>query len=124
MRAAQTYVDLIEEALAYDPRPGTTLQTILDQIAEGRAKAWFAPNSIAITEDGPRGILHISIGAGDMEELVGNLLTQIREYAVAHGYQDVTAYGRFGWLRALKDYGAKAQGVYFTLGLGNKSDVI
>lgn len=110
------HIELIREALAYDPRPDVTLENVVEWIMEGRLTPWLGKNSIAVTEDGPGGRLHVSIAAGDMGELMNDIFPQVLAYKEKNGYKVLSGYGREGWLRALKDKGVTPLGFYFEFG--------
>jgi hypothetical protein len=94
---------LIKKALAYQDTH--TIDDVERELLREKAQLWCGDTSIIVTEIGefPLGNkVRIWLAAGDMEELVDEMLPEIESWAKDQNCVAVTIVGRKGWLRKLK----------------------
>lgn len=102
----------IESAAVY-AADETSVDTVLQNLADGRSQAWTFDGFIVVTsvvayESHSR--LRIAYTAGNMtEEAMAKGLEVLERFAKSVGCTGVEIYGRQGWVRRLKPYGYKQQ---------------
>ena len=93
--------------LALDYQDTHDIHDIKTLINEGAAQLWCGDKSCVVTEliAYPRmNACRIWLAAGDKKELIGQMLSDIEEWAKAHGCIKIELVGRKGWLRVLQDF--------------------
>lgn len=84
-----------------------TLEDIKAAIDAKIAQLWAGRDSVIVTEliGFPRKrVCRIWLAAGDMDELTGEMLPDVEDWAKAEGCATVEIIGRKGWTRVLKGY--------------------
>lgn len=81
---------------------------IWEMVESGEATLWASARSAAITEiiQNPRKVwMNVWLAGGNLEELLTILLPQAEESARQQGITEMWAWGRLGWIKALKQEG-------------------
>ena len=99
---------LMETALAIQPIPTHSKETVWEEIASGRSRLWPAQNSVAVTcitayPSGYR-VLFCWLAAGDMGELMGEIYPAVKTLAEQEKCDGLALHGRRGWLRIFDDF--------------------
>jgi len=95
---------LIERALKYQDTHN--LEDVQRELWRQKAQLWCGEKSVIVTEinDYPTGKrARIWLAAGEMDELVDDMLPDVEAWAKGGGCVSITIVGRKGWLRKLKD---------------------
>lgn len=104
-----TALPFIEKALARSPGDYTP-EDVFGQIRIRFAQLWPGKKSAAVTRlhdyDGKK-VLRIWLAAGDMSELVNQMLPASEEWALSQGLDAIEVEGRKGWTRVLAPLGFK-----------------
>ncbi len=103
-KAFKRAAPLIEKALKYQDTH--TLDDVECQLMKDKAQLWCGEKSVIVTEinDYPTGKrARIWLAAGEMDELVNDMLPDVEAWAKGGGCISITIVGRKGWLRKLKD---------------------
>lgn len=100
--------ELIASALSHDPTNSYTVGDVLKEVQEHRAVMWLRDDSLCIANvlDKPNArIFNNWIAAGDLDELVQEILPHTEAKARELGCRAHTTNGRRGWVRVLKPFG-------------------
>ena len=97
---------LIERALKYQDTHD--LEDVQRELWRQKAQLWCGEKSAIVTElhqfPQNRKKARIWLAAGDMDELVNEMLPDVEEWARKEGCMAVTIVGRKGWLRKLQKH--------------------
>ena len=97
---------LIERALKYQDTHD--LEDVQREVWRQKAQLWCGEKSAIVTElhqfPQNRRKARIWLAAGDMDELVNEMLPDVEEWARKEGCMAVTIVGRKGWLRKLQEH--------------------
>ena len=97
---------LIERALKYQDTHD--LEDVQRELWRQKAQLWCGEKSAIVTElhqfPQNRKKARIWLAAGDMDELVNEMLPDVEEWARKEGCMAVTIVGRKGWLRKLQEH--------------------
>lgn len=97
-----------EFARALDPRL-YAIEHLDALILSGRAQIWFGHDAAIVTEvrEYPTGarVVHGLVAAGDLEEIVGELIPRAEAWGKAMGCLLAIVESRSGWVRKLKSAG-------------------
>ena len=97
-----------EFALAMDPRFFTVLQ-VDALLTQHQAGFWYSENAAVVAQvrDYPGGerVIHGMVAAGKLEEIVGQLIPTVEEWAAGIGCTSAVIESREGWARSLKPSG-------------------
>lgn len=104
--------DLLEQACAQSGLH--TVDEVLADIAQNFAQVWSGERSIAVFKinDTPSGrVAHIWLAAGDMDELISDMLPEFEQRARDSGVDHIGLSGRKGWKRVLASHGYEEHAV-------------
>lgn len=96
---------LIQQAVDRQDTHG--LEDVKAEVDAGRAQLWCGTESALITEIAVyprRKICRVWMAAGNMTELVHEMLPNVEAWAVEKGCSGMEVIGRHGWVRVLNDY--------------------
>lgn len=94
------YQRQIDAALEYSGK-SHTFDDVAAMVADGRAQAWYGPDSIIITEvvvEPRHKVLHYFLAGGSLAELEA-MLPIVEAWGREHGCTRATLVGRKGWER-------------------------
>lgn len=112
-----TLPELFDRALAHAGHTHTR-QDIAEGINSGRFQYWPGTRCCVVTEimEYPRARkLHIFLAAGDLDEILDDILPQLKDFARETGCSAITNISRKGFLKRLPAHGFKAKSVAFEM---------